>query len=308
MTTSQARYAYQVSGVLNHTNFLVSEAVDNVINATFQVVVADDQVYVRIDYASGSVAEWSYDGTNDYCLQETGGPRAAATVYQNEYPISPGSFERTVWLGLGSAHYFGNPTNEPILAPFGDWALDGMLSFRWNMKRMAGTPGLPDKITFVASEELWQRERSLRMVVPTKAFPYHEGFIGGRFEVKATNLFNGLSLPSHFILERFRIGENKGAVLTYTDVQVTNISTATAFNFRPKIMRGTDISDMRSSTRERPVFGITYTVTTDDWWIMDDPRRLMMIERQKPRYEEWRGSIRERRWSDGWSSIVGLAW
>lgn len=283
--------AYELSGLFFYTNYTASGEPRGVINATFHGAVDGERAWFRFEFSTNHYAEWSYDGTNDYSVVDDGGPRAAVTVWQSEFPLQADPLTRTAWLGLGSAHYFNNTTNDAVLVPWCDWGMKGMMSYQWKMERLPELPHLPRKIDFHASEALWKRECDARIERPSRKFPFREGFLGGRFTTKATQEFEGMTIPTRFSLERYRVRDNEGALLEYSDVWVTNLAAATPLTFRPKISRLTDVSDMRDSTPDRPRFGVIYQLTNDAWLAKDDPKRLALVEAHKPVYAKWRRSL-----------------
>lgn len=292
--------SFQAFGTYCYTNYTPTETVSTFINASFSVAVDREKVYLRFDFAPQNYEEWAFDGTNSYLLID--GPSlsdpnvkkqlsAAATEDENEFPVTPVCLIRTVWLGLGSAHYFDDPTNQPVLVPWGEWGLRGMLSYRWDLHRLSAAPYLPAAITFVASSNLWKKEQAARIEPEEVSFPLREGFIGGQFEVQQTGSLGAMTYPTRFVLKRYRTGIGEGKLLEFSCIQITNLSAFAAANFIPKITRATDVSDMRDSTTNIPRFGITYTLTNDNWLAKSDPHRLAMVEAHKAEYEKWRRSL-----------------
>jgi len=295
--------SFKAYGNYYHTNYDGAGAPSGELTGTFSANVENEKIHLRLDFIPDQhhYAEWTYDGKTAYSVLDNitpttidQGARAAAMVTEDEFPTPEFCIARTIWLGLCSAHYFSNPTNsptsKPTLVPWLDWSTSGMLSFQWRMKNFQETPFLPSNIVFTASTDLWAKEAKMRINLED-SFPFRDGFIGGEFEVKQTQSFKGMTLPSSFILKRYRFGGPKGQLLEFYDIQVTSLTASTPENFIPKIQRPTDVSDMRDGTADMPRFGITYTLTDDNWLAKSDPKRLAMVEAHKPVYWSWRHSL-----------------
>ena len=301
---NSATKPFQAYGTCCYTNYEVSGAPHNIINTTFSAAVDGRKVYIRLDYAKDYYEEWTFDGTNSYSLGDSPdrvnpvpGARAAVTLNEIEFPVTAVEMIRTIWLGLCSASYLGNPTNQLVLVPWGAWELDGMLSYEWKMERFSNSPYLPKAITFVASTNLWEKEMQIKLGLKGKPFLFREGFVGGKFEVADVQKWDGMTLPVRFAVKRYRFDARTSAgskTLQDCEVIVTNFTSTVFATFRPKITRPTDVSDMRYETAGMPHFGITYTLTNDNWPAKNDPRQLAAVEQKKPVYWEWRRRVNPR--------------
>jgi len=313
-TPSSEIKPFEAYGICSSTNVSESGRITNVINANFHVGVNGAKVYMRLDFAPDHYEEWTYDGTNSFLLGDDGpdgvtGKKtatASALVNEEEFPMAAFGLLRDIWLGLASQHYFNNPTNQPALVPWDDPNPSGSLAFQWKIERLAESPNFPKQITFVASKAFWKKERRITYNMGDLTFPFREGFVGGRFEVKDTQTLNGLTYPSHFTLEHYRAGKNEGKLLEYTSVVVTRLSAPFSSTFKPKITRPTNVGDMRSQSAEMPRFGFNYTLTNDDWLEKSDPRWVALLEANRPVYEKWRSEITRGIWIDRMFRILFL--
>ena len=303
-TPSSQVEPFEAYGTCTQTNFSESGAIIKVIIANFHVGVNGAKVYIRLDFAQDHYEEWTYDGTNSFCLKaifdsvnDVKAARDWVTVTEEEFPTTAFCVVNQLWLGLASQHYFSNPTNQPVLAPWGDKGLPGAHSFQWKITRFAEMPYFPKQIIFVATDALWKKEAQMRAANGDySTYHYREGFVGGRFEVSGTQTLNGLTYPTHFTLERYRAGKNEGTFLEYYNIVVTRLTPVVSSTFRPKIFHPTDVFDMRSGGSEMPGFSITYTLTNDAWLEKSDPRLLAFQELQKPAYENRRSVITKEIW------------
>ena len=217
----------------------------NVINSTFSAAMDGRKVYIRLDFAKDYYEEWAFDGTYSYALIDNQdrvnpvpGSRAAVTLNEIEFPVTADELTRTIWLGLCSANYLENSNNQPVLVPWGAWGLDGMLSYEWKMQRFANSPYLPETVTFVASTNLWEKEKQIKLGMKGNPFPIREGFVGGKFEADRSQTWDGMTLPVRFAVERYRF-ENRtptgSKMLQYCSVEVTNFSSTVSPHFDPKL-------------------------------------------------------------------------
>lgn len=165
-----------------------------------------------------------------------------------------------------------------------------MRSYLWNVERIADSPHLPSKITFTASEDLWNAEESTRIEKSDQGFSLREGFVGGRFETLDTKPFNGLTIPVRFRLQRFRFDRDQSKperLLEFYLVTVTNLNAEVPADFRPAIRRATDVSDMMEETAAKPLFGFIYTLTNSEWMARSDPRRKGLLQKAELDYARW---------------------
>jgi hypothetical protein len=102
-----------------------------------------------------------------------------------------------------------------------------MLSYEWKMQRFAGSPFLPETIIFVASTNLWEKEKQIKLGMKGKQFPYREGFVGGKFEAVRSQTWDGMTIPVQFAVERYRFDNGAptgNKMLQYCSVEVTNFT------------------------------------------------------------------------------------
>jgi hypothetical protein len=304
---------FSASGISNYTNYTPTGAVLSQINAPFIVAVDGRRVFMRLQYANDHYAEWSFDGTYAYHLLESpdrlnpvSGLNAAAVIREDEFPTDAVCILRNLWLGLGSAGYLTSSNYPGLLVPWGAKGLFGMRSYLWNVERIAGSPHLPSKIIFTASEDLWNAEESTRIEKSDQGFSLRVGFVGGRFETLDTKPFNGLTIPVRFRLQRFRFDRDQSKperLLESYLVTVTNLSAEVLTDFRPGIRRATDVSDMMEETAEKPLFGFVYTLTNSQWMARSDPRRKGFLQKAESDYARWLKMTKERaQQSSGYSS------
>jgi hypothetical protein len=281
------------------TNYTDSSNVGSVYNTTFTVSVENEKVSIRVSVASDHYCSWNFDGTNSFYLVDSPdrvnsdpGMNAAVTLHQREFPYDANPIVRLLWLGLASTHYFASTTNELLLVPWLGLTFDGTFSYDWETQKSDQPPYFPAKITFVASPLLWEKEQT-RRISKTGKFPFQLGYVGGVFEVKESGRAEDMTIPTYFILDRYRNGGEPGQVLEHSEVRVTNLFRLqpSGLSYRPKITRPTDVCDMREETPEMLRFGITYTLTNDAWLEKGDPRRTALIEQHKPEYAQWRSAV-----------------
>jgi hypothetical protein len=297
-TFTRAAESFHASGVCYYTNFSRTGAASRSLTIPFDASVENEKVYLHGIFGGNQSVEWTYDGATSYYIVHSvdvynpaPGLRDAATVIDDEFPQSADPILRTVWLGLCSAHFLEKPLDGPVLVPWGSKGLSGSFSFKWDIVHSEGSPRFPRKITFVASQQLWEKESTAIIEKSERRFNARDGFVGGIFEIKETTSVNGREYPSRFVLNHFRTGAGDGEILERSVVEVTNISTGSIGGFVPDVKNPIDVSDMRESTLATPGFGITYTMTNTAWLAKDDPKRLAMVQAAKPNYEKWRRGL-----------------
>jgi len=288
---------FTASGLSYFTNYTSTGAAISHINAPYFIAVDGRRVFVRLQYADDHYAEWSFDGRYSYHLLESPDRlnpvkdlNAAAVIREDEFPTDAFCILRNIWLGLGSANLLTNSSYSGLLVPWGAKGLSGMRSYRWNIERLTAAPHLPTRITFSASEELWEQEEVTRIEKSDQGFTLREGFVGGRFETLEAKSFSGLTIPVRFCLQRFRFERDQNEperLLEFYLVTVTNLSAEVLTDFRPGIRRATDVSDMMEETVRKPLFGFIYTLTNDDWMARSDPRRKGLLSKAESDYARW---------------------
>ena len=238
----------------------------------FRVFVKGDKWLIQTTQQNFPYHEDSYDGEYVYHYQKIGDRpdnegniSASGVVEANDIPNNKADYAVPTWLAFGSASYFDSVKDNKA-KPFFNWfeptASELKKLMAVELKRSDRQPFVP---TYVYCEEMNRRYRVIDF----------------------TN-FNGLLVPSEFLLECFQHGTG---VTNPPNYSVHGVLTKVAKlknnqGFRPSLHGRTYIQDFRFSNVPAALNdgAAFYVNTSQDWFATNSPQWQALLKIYSPKF------------------------
>ncbi len=302
--------AFRVTGQLKVTEFsLEGKPSSNAAPIQFDVRVSGNRWEITSTFKKDYYLAYGFDGTNIHSYLEQKEYRQAkhvnyspASVFEEDYPIDTTYYVTLPWLAYASEHYIKRHSTNGIVKIPAVWAIPMddpvALIFHSHPEISTARPKVPmslefmpdiDEIERVKRGELTSFRRPgkpLADLVQLQILTYDPAMPAATYQVLSTTQFDGLVLPSEFILTRYWVSKNtndtfRGKPMSLFRGILEKAELIDHVSGIPQCDHILAVGDYRFAGRAPLVEFIPYMVTNNQWPAKNDPRLERIFQQEK---------------------------